>query len=264
MTLDDGRARLATVELERFVRSIRAYDEVEVQRPILDRLLIRPGNPAFVYGTRPRAVPARGTLLFWTLESRLADEPGVVFRSLTHHVFFVAHELGHLLQATLAPEAWSRFRELHAASTPGVHDAPDATERGDHVSAYSERSPDEDFAELFSQLTYARAGWLYGQDLRAICGERPLLAQKLWLVVDAIDRAGGTADKRPGFPLVVRHEAPEDPHGMILEPVWLSLARDDAGTPVALHLPPRLTEAGQPLALHRGAPGEACRVQVLD
>ncbi|MGF1468963.1 MAG: hypothetical protein ACFCGT_22790 [Sandaracinaceae bacterium] len=251
VTVDDDAVRLARAELLRFEASVRAYDEVGVQDPILDRLLIRRGNPSFRYGSRPIALQDQHTLVFWTREGPGVAEPGIVFESFSEHMFYFAHELGHLLEPAADPTLVEAFYALHESSRPGVYDA-EVDPPGDFVTEYAGESAVEDFAECFSFVTYARADWHYRRELARVFASRPLLAEKLLLVANAVAAPGWTP-ATAWLPVVVRRDAtPEGPDatdGLVLEHAWIRLERDAAGRARALVLPADLADAGTELHL---------------
>ncbi|MGF1468422.1 MAG: hypothetical protein ACFCGT_20045 [Sandaracinaceae bacterium] len=235
--LDDRRARLATTEVARFVRSVGAYDEVGLQDPLLDRLIVRRGNPSFRYGSRPIVLYDRRAMVFWTDESGFAEEPGTVFQSMASHMFYFAHELGHLLHPTIEGELQAHFAALHEDSAPGVYTGVGGQAAGDFITSYAAETLEEDFAETFSFLTYARADWLYRRELQRACLARPRLAEKLLVIASAIAVPSWEPQGEGLLPVVLAQEAPLDPHGRVFEPRWLPVERDASGWVTSIHVP---------------------------
>jgi hypothetical protein len=182
--LDDVERRVSDRELHRLIEVTEAFDRHHLIRPFLQRIEVRRGDPDHRFGARPMALLDRATIVFWTWEHPSAPEPGSIFMSFDHQLQYFAHELGHLVGHRMAERG--RFVGLHQRSSPrgGTH--------GDFVTAYARTDVEEDLAETFAYVTLGPSPSRWRNGMERSFAERPLLAEKLDLMMRAVaGRAGG-------------------------------------------------------------------------
>ena len=234
----DERAPLSGAERRRFAASTAAYARAGLVDGVLRVIRVDPGDPNHRYGSRPQAFASSGTLRFWTRTSPDSELPrGSVFADLRGHLFYFAHELGHLVHAA-APAGQPEFEQLHRASRAGPYHGRSGNP-GDFVSAYAAESVDEDFAECFSFLTYGRYRWLWGRELKRVFETRPHLWNKLLHVATMVAAVRGEDDGR--WPVLFLED---DEDGDAPALAWVELSRDDAGRVNGFRLPPELAPRG--------------------